>query len=198
MNEWHVGWDLPWRDQLWTSSQCAHRAWPPGAVTLAAPLSTWRLLNLPLHNRHQGALHPSGGCARAAAFPPRSLPLTPRLSLCFFPKPFHLAPSQAGLEVTLRISMTVNRPNEALSSPERSLFQSCRVWQNFCSPHFDTGLWKVNDSFKNKENMDEGPVANLLTVQFFATARSCLLQPHRDSSQRSAIYYVPVDCCIRM
>lgn len=76
--------------------------------------------------------------------------------------------------------------------PESSLFQPRRVWQHFCSPRFDTGLWKVIDSFKNKENMAEGPGANLLTVQFFATAHSCLPKPHRDSSQRSAIYYAPV------
>lgn len=83
-------------------------------------------------------------------------------------------------------------------APERSLFQPRRVWQHFCSPHFDPGLWKVNDSFKNKENMDEGPGAELLTEQFFAAAHSSLLKPHRDSIQRSAIYYAPVDRCIQM
>lgn len=59
---------------------------------------------------------------------------------------------------------------KAFPAPERGLFQFRPVWQHFCSPHFDTGLWKVNDSFKNKENMDKRPVPNLLTVQFSAAS----------------------------
>lgn len=38
------------------------------------------------------------------------------------------------------------------------------------TPHSNTGLWKVNDSFRNKGSGGRVPGLNLLTVQFSAAS----------------------------